>query len=290
MQKKKIAFGFLLIAIILMAIPAYAEDEGIILFCLADIPDESGNCDVTVELSGCKGIAMMQFCIYYESEKLSCIGAEAGSLFIDNISPTINTRIPGIIVLSWDSLTPLQNEGSVLLLHMSFQRDEPAFMGFDVEDVVFAREDFLPVKVDCKGCMIDREIASDDRIAVTESDDLSMLSEADPVPYDTPPAESEQALTGGESESLWPNHDERDATAGENGAVTPLEDDTDLVTGTNELSPDSEAVNKTENVQWYSMQEIEKKQNPRNVTSFFEIAGMLIPLFALAVLVIRMAV
>ena len=155
-QMKKLIFSMVLIAVLLLAVPTFAAAEGITLSCTATNPDENGNCDVAVELSGCEGIAMMQLCLLYNAEELSCVGAETGILFRDTLAPTINIQRPGEIVLSWDSLTPLQSGGTMLLLHMCLLGDEAEMVFSGGNDLVLAREDFIPLEVDRVGCAIQR--------------------------------------------------------------------------------------------------------------------------------------
>ena len=151
----------LLAAMILGLLPAYAAAEGPELLCTVGTVGENGICDVAVELVNAEGIAMMQFSLRYDPEKLAFLGSELGTVFTGGLAPTLNTLNSGEIVLSWDSLSPLQSDGTILLLHMRLLGAESATLYFGGDDdLVFARDDFEPIDVSCTGCTIDRPIAA----------------------------------------------------------------------------------------------------------------------------------
>ena len=177
---KKTIFA-LLLAIVLMStteINAAAEESR--LLCRV-VSQKDHEYDVIAELSGNNRIAMMQFCIYYDSEKLSCSGIEVGTIFQGNLAPTINAQIPGEIALSWDSLTSLQSEGTLLLLHMQLLGDESASLSFGTDDeCVFADEDFTPINISCIGCRIEKTPIA----TVVNTTENPSTSDA-PLPQDT---------------------------------------------------------------------------------------------------------
>jgi len=157
---KKRLFYILIIAAVLFPfiLPTSALAEGPRLFCTAGDVSEDSSCDVGVEITSAEGISMMQLTLYYDPEKVDFVAAEAGTLFSGNLAPTLNTGIPGEIVLTWDSLRPLQEGGTVLFLHMRIHATEPAEINFGGEDdVVLARDDFQPLSVSCSGCVIGKQ-------------------------------------------------------------------------------------------------------------------------------------
>ena len=169
----------LLLTVLLMAttgMEAAAEESSLLCRVLSQ---EDNLYDVAVEFSGKDKIAMMQFCIYYDSAKLSCTGVEVGAIFQGNYAPTVNSQTPGEIALSWDSLTSLQREGTLLLLHMQLLGDEPASLSFGSDDeTVFAGEDFTPIRISCTGCQIEKTFIP----AVGPAADHTPTSDP-PIPY-----------------------------------------------------------------------------------------------------------
>lgn len=159
-MKKRLFFILLTIAVLLsFMLPTSAAADALGLRCTAGAVGEDGSCDIAVELSNAEGISMMQFTLYYDPEKLTFLGAEPGALFSGTLAPTLNTGVTGEIILSWDSITPLQGGGTALLLHMRLIGTEPAEIIFGGEDdVVLARDDFQPLAVDCSGCIIKKQI------------------------------------------------------------------------------------------------------------------------------------
>ena len=193
---------------ILGLLPAYAAAEGPELLCTAGTVGKDGVCDVAVELVNAEGISMMQFSLLYDPERLAFLGSELGTVFTGGLAPTLNTLQSGEIVLSWDSLSPLQSDGTVLLLHMRLLGEGPAAVTFaGDDDVVFARDDFQPLPVDCRGCVIEKRIFTEDSptetvaepspSAVPESigtqkDYAQPTPAVEPAPVDhTPPADQQ---------------------------------------------------------------------------------------------------
>ena len=72
-----------------------------------------GESQVSIEVNGDTTISACQFVLLYDASALQLVSCEAGELLKED-APTINTSIPGMIYFSWDSLTAIQADGSLL--------------------------------------------------------------------------------------------------------------------------------------------------------------------------------
>lgn len=111
------------------------------------IPGKVGE-EVTVSMRATAGldVAMMQFSVRYDAERLDLISANVGEAMHGLAAMTINTGIVGKVYVSWDTIAdPLIDEGSVI--EMKFRIKEEACGVAEIaldteEEFIFARKDY----------------------------------------------------------------------------------------------------------------------------------------------------
>lgn len=148
--------SLLFVLLLLLCLPqgAYADGRSAVS-CLPSEADENGLYTVSVELTDCAGLTMIQFSLRYDPEKMECVSASDGALLAGNTEATINTDMPGRIIFVWDSLEPLEANGELLHLELRLLTEDAAELSFDMaEDFIFARDDFSELELFTDGCML----------------------------------------------------------------------------------------------------------------------------------------
>ena len=126
---------------------AVAEADSLPTMTLGSVYNaQSGNAvEVPVSISDMPDLAMVQFCIRYDSEKLTYSGFRAGEMLVGQGAPTINSRNAGKLYFVWDSTEVLPDSGC--LGTFLFQTKDTAGGSADIcidteEDIVFADSTF----------------------------------------------------------------------------------------------------------------------------------------------------
>lgn len=145
---KRAALLVLMLAFALCPLAGALAGDCSSVSCVPSGPDGNGMYTVSVQLEDGGALAMIQFALRYDPEKLECVSAAGGALLNGLEEATINADIPGKIYFVWDSLEPLEADGELMRLEMRLRTDEPAALSFDFEeDCIFARDDFSQIEL-----------------------------------------------------------------------------------------------------------------------------------------------
>lgn len=110
-MKKFLSLLLLSILAAMLSVEAFADESAGIIFNKYSA-EEDGVYYVDAVFTGSSKPAMLQFCVAYDSDGLECISVTTGSMFSDNLAPTIN-QTPGKIYFAWESASSAR--GGVLL-------------------------------------------------------------------------------------------------------------------------------------------------------------------------------
>ena len=151
---KKIETILLSVLMVLSMTVTAAASENDLVLSLNDVAslNQGESAEVTLHLSNLpEGLYMLQAAVEYDAEKLRLVSAEPGDIFLTVGAATVNTAIPGIIYLNWDS-TNLQISEDCDLLKLTFTpaSEEPCDTVVKVsetEDIILANWEnaFTPV-------------------------------------------------------------------------------------------------------------------------------------------------
>lgn len=175
-------------------------------------PDENGKVFVDVMISGGEP-AMLQFCVAYDSDKLSCVSANAGSVFSGNLAPTINVT-EGKIFFVWDSLNPLKTGGTLLRIEFSQKAQGSASVWIDeTEDVVIMDENFVDIGV----------IGRKTDVGSSESSKAESSSAASGTSENSAEESSKAESSGAEKSETQPDPGKSSDSEAENGYSSGIE-------------------------------------------------------------------
>ncbi len=151
---KKLEAVLLSILMVLSMTPAAAAEGSDPVLSFNDIESlsQGENAVVSLSLSNLpEGLYMLQAAVEYDAEKLRLISAETGDIFQTAGPATVNTSVPGMIYLNWDSTTQ-QITSDCVLLNLTFATiaEEPCdtvVKVSDTEDCILANweNSFTPV-------------------------------------------------------------------------------------------------------------------------------------------------
>ena len=119
---KKFEAVLLSILMVLSMTPAAAAEGSEPILSINDIESlsQGENAVVSLSLSNLpEGLYMLQTAVEYDAEKLKIISADTGDIFTTAGPATVNTTVPGMIYLNWDSTSQQITEDCVLL-NMTF--------------------------------------------------------------------------------------------------------------------------------------------------------------------------
>ena len=119
---KKFEAVLLSILMVLSMSPAAAAEGSDPILSINDVESLSQGENAVVSLGLLnlpEGLYMLQTAVEYDAEKLKLISAETGEIFTTAGPATVNTSVPGMIYLNWDSTSQQITEDCVLL-NMTF--------------------------------------------------------------------------------------------------------------------------------------------------------------------------